>query len=561
MSHIQLKKTDVVVIGLGAAGGTAVLPMAQAGLKVVGIEAGPWLNTTDFPFDEVRNDIRDHMGRWKQNKEVPTARANSTQVATRPLGATGPMMNAVGGTGIHWMTQSWRYLPWNFQVRSKTIERYGASAIPKGSTVIDWPYTYDDLEPYYDKVEYLYGVSGEAGASPFAGPRTRPYPMPAMRRTGWTELMADGARKVGLHPYPGPAGIHTTEYKGMPACTYCGFCGWTGCYINAKAQPDLMTIPQAQKTGNLKVVALARVIQILTDNDGRVTGVTYVKGGKAYVQPANLVVIGTYAYENARLLLLSRSRAFPKGLANNNGQVGRNYMGHGLSSASVTGLFPGVRLNRYGGSLGQFTAIDDWDADNFDHSGLGFIAGGMCSATMEAKPIGIANTLPPDAPRWGSAYKSWLKQNATSVGGASAQVETLPYEDNYVDLDPIVSDHMGYPVIRITFDLKDNEKRAALFLQQKLAQWLVAAGAGKTWTFPPVARAVNTHAFGTTRMSGDPSQGVVDQYGLTHEVPNLAIVGGSTFPSTAGRNPTETIWATSYRSGEHIAKNWKSITG
>ena len=131
----RLKEADVVVVGLGAAGGTAVWPLAQSGMDIVGIEAGPRVTEKDYPFDEIRNDIRDWMGRFKANREVPTTRLNSTQTATRPLGATGPMMNAVGGTSIHWMTQSWRYLPWNFKTRSETIKRYGASAIPAGSTV------------------------------------------------------------------------------------------------------------------------------------------------------------------------------------------------------------------------------------------------------------------------------------------------------------------------------------------------------------------------------------------------------------------------------------------
>ena len=141
---LRMTSVDVVIVGLGAAGGTAALPLAQAGLKVVGLEAGPRVSTKDYPFDEIRNDLRDWMGRFKANKEVPTSRRNASLQATRPLGATGPMMNAVGGTSIHWMTQSWRYLPWNFKVRSETIKRYGAGAIPAGSTVADWPIDYDD---------------------------------------------------------------------------------------------------------------------------------------------------------------------------------------------------------------------------------------------------------------------------------------------------------------------------------------------------------------------------------------------------------------------------------
>ena len=565
----RLKPVDVVVVGLGAAGGTAVWPLAKDGLSVVGLEAGPRLTIRDFAFDEVRNDVRDHQGRFKANLEVPTSRPNAQATATRPIGATGPMMNAVGGTSIHWMTQSWRLLPWNFQARTQTLKRYGPGAIPAGSTLADWPFTYEELEPYYDKLEYEVGTSGQAGnlkgtidrrGNVFEGPRERPYPLPPLRRSGWTELMAGAARGLGWSPYPGPAGIRERAYRGKSPCTYCGFCGWTGCYTNAKVSTNVDFIPQAEKTKNLTVVPMARVTEVNVGSDGRASGVTYVKGGRSYFQPAKVVVLASYAYENVRLLLLSKSPAFPNGLSNNGGQVGRHFMAHGLSSASVSGLFPGRRLNRYSGTIGQFTAIDEWDADNFDHSSVGFISGGMCSATMEQKPIGVAGALAPGVPRWGSAYKAWLRGNADSVGTASAQVETFSYDDNFLDLDPVVRDPLGLPVIRVTFDLKDNERRSALFLQNKLDQWLKAAGAAQTWTSPPVARPVNTHAYGGTRAGMDPSTSVVDKFFLSHEVPNLAVLGGSSFPTTGGRNPTESIQATAWRTAEYISARWKAIT-
>jgi gluconate 2-dehydrogenase alpha chain len=564
----KLKEADVVIIGLGAAGGTASWPLAKAGMRVVGIEAGPHVSESDYPFDEVRNDIRDWMGRFKANLEVPTVRLDASKVATRPVGATGPMMNAVGGTSIHWMTQSWRYLPWNFKVRSETIKRYGASAL-QGSTVIDWPFSYDDLEPYYDQVEYRHGVSGQAGnvkgkidakGNVYEGPRSRPYPLPPLRRSGWTELAYKGAKDAGLKPYPGPAGIRSEAYNGLGACTYCGFCGWTGCWTGAKAQTNIHFIPQAEKTGNLEVVDMARVLEINVDGDGKASGVTYLKGGKLYFQPAKAVVLSTYTYENVRLLLLSKSKAFPNGLSNNAGQVGKYYMGHGLSSASASGVFKGRRLNRYSGTIGQFTAVDDLDGDNFDHTGLGFIGGGMASAGMEVKPIGTAGTLPPSAPQWGAGYMQWLSENADSVGGASAQMEVLSYEKNFLDLDPTVTDDLGRPVTRITFNLQQNEITAAAYVVQRLKDWLTAAGASEVWAFPPTPRSPNTHAFGGTRMAHDPDSGVLNRWQLSHEVPNLMILGGSAFPTTAGRNPTETIQATSWRAADHLVGKFSSIT-
>ena len=200
----RLRDTDVVVIGLGAAGGVAVLPLTLAGLEVVALEAGTWLTKRDFAPDEIRNNVRD----WPQSvqkaqQEVPTHRVNATAPTTRA--GSHPMMNAVGGTSLHYWAQHWRLNPWDFKVVSETTRRYGASRVPKGSTVEDWPFGLDELEPYYDKVEYEIGVSGQAGnvkgavdprGNIFEGPRQRPYPMPPLRSTGFIDLMSAAARAM-----------------------------------------------------------------------------------------------------------------------------------------------------------------------------------------------------------------------------------------------------------------------------------------------------------------------------------------------------------------------------
>jgi len=562
----MMQPADVVVVGLGAAGGTAVHPLTAAGMKVVAIEAGPRLKVSDYPFDEITAGLRNEYGRYKSNWEVPTTRPNSRVAATRPLGATGPMINAVGGTSIHWMTQSWRFLPWNFKIPSESRKRYGPNSIPKDSTSIDWPFDYNELEPYYDKHEYFAGVSGQAGnvqgtidprGNIYEGVRRRPYPLPALRSSGWTELTDKSARAMGWHPYPGPAGIRSKAYRGKAGCTYCGFCGSTGCYTNAKVQTNVDYIPVAEKTKNLKIVTLADVLRVEVDSDGKASGVLYLKGGREYFQPARVVLIAGYTYGNARLLLLSTSKAYPNGLSNNHGQVGKHYIAHGLGSAGATGWFPGKRLNRYSGTIGQFTAFDDLDADNFDHTGLGFVGGGMCSATMEAKPIATASTLPPSAPRWGSGWKAWLAENADSVAGVGSQLEVLSYEDNYLDLDPTVRDPLGRPVIRITNDFHDNERRLSDYVQKKMVEWLKASGATEVFTAAPGARSLSTHAFGGTRMGDDPNVNVVDRWGMSHEVPNLGVLGGSTFPSSGGRNPTQTIQATAWRTADHVVATFK----
>ena len=338
-----------------------MLPLARAGLEVVGLEAGGRFSVRDFHADEIRNDIRNWLGRAKVNDEVPTQRRTAAE-ASVPAIAPGRMMNGVGGTSIHWTCQSWRLMPWNFNQRSETIRRYGAGALPAGSTLTDWPLDYEELEPYYDKVEFLHGVSGKAGnlggvidpsGNVFEGPRDREYPLPPLRRTGFTEFMAEAARRLGWHPFAGPAAIRSQPYNGLNACEYHGFCTWGGCHVDAKGSTNLTAIPMAEKTRNLKVVEGARAIEITVDRDGKANGVRYLKGRKVHFQPAKAVLLAGYTYENTRLLLLSESSAFPNGLSNNHGQVGRHYLAH--VRAGANGVIPGRRLNRY---LGDGEPVD-----------------------------------------------------------------------------------------------------------------------------------------------------------------------------------------------------------
>jgi gluconate 2-dehydrogenase alpha chain len=560
-----LKKTDVVVIGLGAAGGFASLGLVRKGIEVIGLEAGPRRTSRDFPLDEIRNDVRNHMGAPKFNREIPTYRPNDTTPTIPAFGF--PMVNGVGGGSIHYGMATWRYAPWSFEMRSQTLARYGASMLPAGSLVEDWPLSYQDLEPYYDAVEYEIGASGQAGninghidprGNVFEGPRTRGYPLPPLRSSGWTELAYSGAKKMGLHPCPGPAAIHSEPYRGNPACTYCGFCTSNGCYVNAKGSTFLNAIPEAEDSGRLTVVPNARVLRITVDADGRARGVDYRSGGQTYHQPASVVVLSCYVYENVRLLLLSKSKAYPNGLSNNRGQVGVGYISHIYGGAS--GLFEGRRLNVYGGPGAQCTWFDDFDDDNFDHKGLGFIGGGGMATGPELKPIAAAWNTPPTLPQWGPEWKQWLARNAVSVGTVGFQAESLPYESNRLDLDPVAKDDLGIPRIRITLaPMQQQEQLRVNFLTEKSTQWLQEMGASQVWPAQASNPPMNNHAFGGARMGTNPDNSVVDKWLLSHEVPNLAILGGGTFPSSTGRNPTQTIEALALRTGEHIAENWTSI--
>jgi gluconate 2-dehydrogenase alpha chain len=564
----RLKDTEVVIIGLGAAGGVAALPIAQAGIDIVALEAGTWLTKRDFSPDELRNNVRDWpQAVQKAQHEIPTQRVSARGIMFRA--SSHPMMNAVGGTTNHYWAQSWRLNPWDFKVVSETTKRYGASRVPKGSTVEDWPFGLDELERYYDRVEHEIGVSGQAGnvrgaidrrGNVFEGPRSRPFPMPPLRGTGFTDLMATAATGLGWHPFPGPAAINSRTYDGRSACMYHGFCNKGGCHVDAKNTPAVTTIPKAQKTGHLKVVTRAHVTTIEVDRSGRVSGVNYVSDGVEYFQPARVVLLATYTYENSRTLLLSKSAAFPNGLSNNHGQVGRHYFSHN-QGAGVTALFP-KNLNNWYGLPAQGTAVDDWADDNFDHAGLDFIGGGNLWIYSDRRPIGAASMDTfGKAPTWGSAWKAFIKENADRTNTCYLQKTTLPYEDNYLDLDPTVKDPLGLPVCRITADYKDNERKLSAFIQDKMVEWYRAAGAVEILRGPVGVMGVSTHAYGGTRMGDNAETNVVNRWGFSHEVPNLGILGGSVMGTSGARNPTLTSQALAWRTAEHLVGNWKTIAG
>jgi gluconate 2-dehydrogenase alpha chain len=565
---IDLKKTDVVIVGLGAVGGVAALPLARAGLDVIGIEAGPWLTPRDFAPDELRNNFRGWpQSAQKANGEIPTHRPNASAPYSPRL-PIHPMMNAVGGTSLHYWAQSWRLNPWDFKVVSETTRRYGASRIPKGSTVEDWPFGLEELEPYYDKVEFEIGVSGQAGniggvidrrGNIFEGPRQRGYPMPPLRGTAFTDSMAVAARRLGWHPFPGPAAVNSQPYDGRSDCQYHGFCNRGGCHVSAKNSTAVSTIPKAMATKRLDVATQAIVTRVaLDERSGRVTGVVYVKGGREYFQPADVVLLASYTYENVRLLLLSKSRPFPNGLSNNGGQVGRHYMSH-FQSSPVTALFP-HNLNTWYGLPAQGIAIDNWADDNFDHADLDFIGGGNLWVYSDRRPIAAAS-MPTygKAPLWGARWKSFIKENADRFNVAYLQKTTLPYEDNVLDLDPIVKDAMGFPVIRITADYQDNEKRLGAFIQDKMAQWYMEAGAIAVEKGPVGTQLPSTHAYGGTRMGDNRDTNVVNRWGFSHEVPNLGILGASVMGTSGAHNPTLTAQALAWRTAEHLAANWRAI--
>jgi gluconate 2-dehydrogenase alpha chain len=567
------EKTDVVIVGAGAAGGILAAELGKAGMRVIGLERGPRLSTADFsPHDELRyfqrQDLRPNV------KRQPVTWRPDDNARARPL----PVLNygnQAGGGTVHYGAISWRFHEDDFRARSQTIERYGAAAIPQDSSLADWPLAYADLEPFYDRVEYEIGVSGKAGnlqgrkmdgGNVFEAPRRREYPLPPLLADQSGVLFEAGARKLGYHPFSSPRAILSRAYQGRPGCSYCGFCQSFGCHIGSKSSILVTKLPEADKTGNFKLLTGAMCYRVNSDNSGRVTGVSYYgPDGSDNAIEADLVILTPFIYDNTRLLLLSKTEKFPNGLANSSGQLGRHLMAH--IGARVFAAFDDRFVNIYMGPSAQKHSLDDFNADNFDHGGLGFIRGAQISvapAELEAGPIGTALGMhpPPGIPSWGAAYRDFLAKYFARYAAIVAQTENLPYADQRIDLDPDVRDQWGLPAPRLTYNWRrPNELARVEFLQGKLEELARATGATHVWRAPLGAGAPGAHHVGGTRMGSDPKTSVVNRYGQSWDIPNLFVIGSSTFPSMSGFNPTLTIEALAYMSAEAIVNRYKNNPG
>jgi gluconate 2-dehydrogenase alpha chain len=570
---MAIEKTDVVIVGAGAAGGIIAAELAKAGMKVTALERGPRLKTADFQLDELRyfqrQDLRPDV------KKTPVTWRPNANTKARPTASQNNGNQAGGGT-VHYGALSWRLHENDFRARSQTIERYGASVIPEGSSLTDWPLSYADLEPFYDRAEYELGVSGKAGnlkgqkvegGNPFEAARARDYPLPPLQVDQAGAIFESAARKVGYHPFSSPRAIISQAYQGRPACSYCSFCQSFGCFIGAKSSILVTKLPEADATGNFNLVTGATCYRVNSDNSGRVTGVAYYgPDGSDNTVEADLVILAPFIYDNTRLLLLSKTAKFPDGLANSSGQVGKHLMAH--IGARVFATFDDRHPNIFMGPSAQRHSLDDLNADNFDHAGLGFIRGGQVSvvpAALEAGPIGTAMNMPPPpgTPNWGAAYRDFFAKSFTRYVGITSQTENLPYADQTIDLDPDTRDVFGLPVPRMTYDWRRPSERARIdYLFGKLEEIARASGASKVWRAPTGNGAPGAHHEGGTRMGSDPKTSVVNRYGQSWDVPNLFVVGSSTFPTMgSGFNPTLTIQALAYLTADAIVNRYRKNPG
>jgi gluconate 2-dehydrogenase alpha chain len=569
---MAIEKTDVVIVGVGAAGGILAAELGKAGMKVIGLERGPRLTTEDFtPHDELRffqrQDLRPNV------KRQPVTWRPNVNSRAEPM----PVLNygnQAGGGSVHYGAVSWRLHEDDFRARSQTIERYGASAIPEDSSLADWPLSYADLEPYYERAEYELGVSGKAGnlqgnkiagGNVFEAPRRRDYPLPPLRDDQSGVIFRSAAGKLGYHPFPTPRAILSQDYNGRPGCTYCGFCQAFGCHVGAKSSILVTKLPEADATGNFKLVTGAMCYRVNSDNSGRITGVSYYgPGGSDNTIEAELVILSPFIYDNTRLLLLSKTDKFPNGLANSSGQVGKHLTAHMMPNVLVA--FDDRYVNVFMGPSAQKHTIDDFDADNFDHGGVGFIRGSQISIgtiSVQGGPIGTTTfNPPPGIPRWGAAYRDYLAKYYARQAAMVAQTENLPYPDQTIDLDPNVRDQWGLPAPRLTYDWRrPNELARVEFMMKKMEELGHAMGAVHVWRAPLGPGAPGAHHEGGTRMGSDPKTSVVNRYGQSWDTPNLFILGSSTFPSMSGHNPTLTIEALAYMSADAIVNRYRKNPG
>jgi gluconate 2-dehydrogenase alpha chain len=547
--------SDAIVVGLGAAGAIVAEQLARGGMQVVGLDKGPHYTADDvrFKHDELRyftrTQISPDMGTdpltWRPDERT------RAQVLPWSVGpdALGPLFLppsiGTGGGSVHWACWAWRQRESDFRMRSVIVERFGERALPDGSTLVDWPISYADLEPYYDRVEWEQGVSGQAGANPFEPPRSRPYPMPPLRRAAADARFVEAAERLGMHPFPVPVGIASEDYgESRSACTYCGFCRDYPCHVNAKTSTNVTSIPRALATGNLDLRPYCRVISVRRGADGRADGVRYLDAlGGEHELRAPVVVLACYALENARLLLASG--------IDGNGQVGRHYMTHNY------GWFTGLLeewTNPFMGPAVASSAFDDLTSELVPDNDLDVLWGSpIMGFTGDVQPIEATNNMPPDVPSWGQEFKDWLRDGYRRQFSMYSQTPTFPSERFYCDLDPTVADPYGQPALRITHDWQPHDTAGVELLartKRDIAREMRMTTYWEAPVDPPYH--VSTHELGTHRMGDDPAASVVDRFGELHTCPGLYAIGGGQFPTLGAYNPTETIMALAYLSADHL---------
>jgi choline dehydrogenase-like flavoprotein len=361
-------------------------------------------------------------------------------------------------------------------------------------------------------------------------------------------LFDRGAKKLGLHPYPAPMAILSQPYQGRSACVHCGFCEYFGCEMRAKSSTLVSVIPIAEKTGRCEIRPNSYVRKIETDGHGRVTGAVYFDANRREIfQKAKAVVLCSNGAETARLLLMSKSKRFPQGLANSSGLVGKYLMWD--NGAEALGLFE-QPLNEYKSIVVTRVLHDYYRAD----PKRGFYGGAGLDARFDFYPANFAlRGMPGDAPKWGAEYKKMLATYYTHSMAVLAHTSSLAQEKNSISLDPNLKDRWGLPAMRVTFDFHPDDVKTMKWSLTKQVELLEATGAKKTWTSSLAMedQMPSTHLMGTCRMGNDPKLSVVDRNNRAHDIPNLIIADGSSLVTSGRQQPTATIQALAYRAADY----------
>ncbi len=522
------EKVDVVIVGAGASGSVFAAVLAKAGKKVVVMDNGPAWQTADL----ISSDI---WGRRIKPAGAPFILEGRHPVSMGTQGGWG-----VGGAALHYYANFPRLLPGDFRIRSEHNRAH------------DWPISYDDVAPYYDRVAHEIGVSGDAAAEELWRPKGQPYPMPPMRTFRNGQVWLKGFAANGIRMVPAAVGMNSAEFKGRAACIYDGWCH-VGCPIGALANPLVTFLAEARNAG-AEVRAWSTVTRVLTDASGnKVTGVEYYdRDHEKQVQPANVVVLAAWAAQNPRLLLNSATAKHDKGLANRNGLVGKYLMTHFASGTNA--MFDEDVENHMGTIGAQYMSYERYGKTSHKGAfGSTFIVAGAANKVTGLG--GLANTRPD---LFGPELHAFLKRAVKNLGRFTAFGEEQPKVENRLELASD-KDDFGMPLGRIIHSYDDND--AALWnanFDEGLAI-AKATDAKEIWQGRGVQPTI--HLMGGTIMGSGPENSVVDSFGQTHEIPNLYCAGPGIFATAGASNPTYTIFALSLRGAEHLAANWSAVAG
>jgi len=539
---------NVVVVGAGPGGGIAAKELSEAGLSVVLFERGKEQGFQDHDNDELFSQRTTVLGNAygpdkERHRRVLEFEDGTTRVVLANEGGYNNVAATVGGGTLSYGAMAWRFMPQDFKMKST----YGHV---NGSTLEDWPISYEDLEPYYEKAEWEWGVSGDMSENPFAPPRKKDYPNPAFEYNKEGRLLHKVTRQMGLHPFPIPMLRLSRAYDGRSACIHTRTCVGFACPSGAKSGAQNVVIPKALATGHFELRKESYVYKILMNDQGRATGVEYFdENDQRQTQTADLVVVSCSATETARLLLNSKNKMFPEGLGNRYDWVGRNLQGHAYSGSF--GLFDEELYDDIG--PGATVAIND-----YNHGNPGIVGGAMMANEFIRMPYLFSNRRPPGAKRWGKAHKDFQRDYFKYHMSFKGPVQEMPMFDARVRIDPEVTDAWGIPTLRISGHKHPNDLETGRFIAERGQEILLNCGAKETWLSTP-GKGVSggQHQAGTCRMGNDPKTSVTNKYGQLWEIDNLFISDGSLHVTNGGFNPSLTIMALSYWISDHIKKEWK----